>query len=110
MSPLSPTCPRCGETADQHKAGFTAAGSQRIRCRACHCRYTPQPKEQGYDEEIRLQALRLHLEGISLRGISRILDVNHQTAANWINSYATHPPADLPDSILDLARLDGLIE
>ncbi len=89
------------------KAGFTPAGSQRYRCKLCKIRYTPEPKEHGYDEEVRLQALSLYLEGLSLREISRLLSVNHQSVANWINAYATHMPANLPPSILEIAILDG---
>lgn len=102
-------CPKCHETKRQVKDGRTPAGSQRYRCRLCGCRYTAQPKESGYDEEMRLQALQLYLEGISLRGISRILEVNHQSVANWINGYANHVPATLPPSILELAMIDGLV-
>lgn len=105
-----PICPKCHQTGRQIKDGRTPAGSQRFQCKLCACRYTPQPKDHGYDTDIRLHALQLHLEGVSLRGISRILSVNHQTAANWINDYRNHLPADLPDSVLDLARLDGLIK
>ena len=105
-----PICSKCFAESRQVKDGFTAAGSQRYRCKLCGCRYTPQAQDRGYDEDIRLHALRLHREGVSLRGIGRILDVNHQSVANWINAYANYLPADLPDSILDLARLDGLID
>ena len=100
-------CPRCQSTKKQTKAGFTPAGSQRYLCKVCRIRYTPEPKEQGYDEEVRLQALSLYLEGLSLREISRLLSVNHQSVANWINSYANHMPANLPPSILEIAIMDG---
>lgn len=106
--PTPITCPRCQAKTQQHKAGFTPAGSQRYRCKNCGCRYTPEPQDIGYDEEIRLQALRLYLDGISLRRIGRILDVNHQTIANWINAYANHIPLNLPPSVLELAILDGV--
>lgn len=101
-------CPKCHQSTNQNKDGRTPAGSQRYRCKLCGCRYTPDPKEIGYDEEVRLQALQLYLEGVSLRGISRILDVNHQSVANWVNDYATHLPATLPDSVLEQAMLDGI--
>jgi len=101
------SCPRCHQAANQIKDGFTAAGSQRYRCKLCRCRYTRDSKERGYDEEVRLQALTLHLEGISLREISRLLAVNHQSVANWINAYAQHLPQNLPPSILEIAELDG---
>ncbi|MCA9917878.1 MAG: IS1 family transposase [Anaerolineales bacterium] len=101
------SCPKCGTKIGQIKHGFTAAGSQRMRCKNCGCRYTPDPQDKGYDEEIRYQALTLHLEGLSLRLIGRLLAVNHQTVANWINSYANYLPSELPPSILEMAALDG---
>ena len=60
--------------------------------------YTPEPNPIGYTPEIRLQAIRLYLEGNSLRAIGRILKVNHQTVANWIKAYtAKLPSAELPE-------------
>ncbi len=64
---------------------------------------------RGYDDDVRLQALTLFLEGVSLRMISRILDVNHQSVANWVNTFADNVPEELPDSVLETAVLDGLI-
>lgn len=100
-------CPKCFAQTRQIKNGRTASGSQRFRCKVCGCRYTPNPQDQGYDEEVRQQALVLHLEGLSLRTIGRLLLVNHQTVANWINGYANYLPPDLPPSILELLALDG---
>lgn len=99
-------CPRCHAEDRQIKDGRTAADSQRFRCRLCGCRYTPYAKEQGYDEEVRHQALMLHLEGLNLREIGRLLSVHHQTVANWIKGYASYLPQDLPPSILELEALD----
>ena len=107
MHSLQRLCPRCGSSEKQIKDGFTPAGSQRYRCKLCKTRYTLEPKEQGYDEDVRLQALSLYLEGLSLREISRLLSVNHQSVANWIHSYENHMPATLPPSILEIAILDG---
>ena len=101
------SCPKCRLQENQIRDGFTPAGSQRCRCKSCGCRYTPDAKENGYDEEVRLQALTLHLEGNSLREIGRLLDVNHQSVANWITGFANHLSQDLPPSILELAVLDG---
>lgn len=100
-------CPKCQGTKRQNRDGYTAAGSQRYRCKLCGYRYTPNPQDRGYDEEVRTQALTLHLEGISLREIARLLGVNHQSVANWINAYANHLPQTLPPSILEIAELDG---
>jgi transposase-like protein len=100
-------CPKCHSQNLQIKDGFTPAGSQRYRCKLCGCRYTPRGKERGYDEEVRLQALMLHLEGISLREIGRVLEVNHQSVANWIGNYINNLSQDLPPSIIETAELDG---
>lgn len=43
-----------------------------------------------------------------MREIGRILNVNHQSIANWIKSYARFLPPDLPPDIAELARLEGL--
>lgn len=102
------TCPKCYRDEDQIRDGFTRARSQRYRCRHCGCRYTPYPLQHGYDEEVRLQALHLYLEGMSYRAIARLLDVNHQSVANWINAYARFLPPDMPPSIAEMARLEGL--
>ena len=103
------TCPKCQTDELQIKYGRTAAGSQRYRCNLCGQRYTPEPKSTGYEDEIRLQALNLYLEGASLREVSRILEINHQTVANWVNGYANQVPLNLPPSVLELAILDGII-
>lgn len=104
----SPACPRCYTTAKQSRDGYTPAGSQRYRCGVCGCRYTPLPKDQGYEEEVRFQALQLYLAGNSMREVSRLLDVNHQSVANWIKAYARYLPPDLPADIAELAKLEGL--
>lgn len=105
---VRPACPRCFKNTKQSRDGRTPAGSQRYRCGLCGCRYTPFPKEQGYEEEVRFQALQLYLEGNSMREIGRILNVNHQSIANWIKDYARYMPPDLPADIVELARLEGL--
>jgi transposase-like protein len=102
------TCPKCYEPNRQAKDGRTAAGSQRYRCGRCGCRYTPFPQSNGYDEEVRFQALQLYLEGLSMRQIARLLEVNHQSVANWMQDYTRYLPPDLPPSIAEMARLEGL--
>jgi transposase-like protein len=101
-------CPRCNSRTKQARDGHTPAGSQRYRCRACGCRYTPSPKDQGYEEEIRFEALQLFLEGHSMREVGRRLNVNHQSIANWMKDYARYLPPDLPPDIAELAKLEGL--
>ena len=51
----------------------------------------------GYDPEVREQALRLYLEGNSLRSIGRILHVHHQSVANWVNDAEMQLPQQVAD-------------
>jgi transposase-like protein len=108
MNKIVVSCPKCFRNVRQTKDGHTQAGSQRYRCRACGCRYTPYPQEQGYDEEVRFEALQLYLEGMSMRAVARKLDVNHQSVANWMKDYARYLPPDLPPDLIEKARLEGL--
>jgi transposase-like protein len=93
---ICPHCPKCGQPTRQLKVGQNPSGSQRYRCRHCQRKYTPQPRQQGYAEPVRQQALRLYVDGLSLRRIARHLGVVHQTVANWVRAYAATLPATPP--------------
>jgi transposase-like protein len=97
-------CPYCQATSRQIKAGRNRAGSQRYQCRECDRHYTPEPKLNGYPEQVKQQAIRLYLEGTNFRRIGRLLGVNYQSAVNWIN--ADHqglpigePPVPAPETV-----------
>lgn len=51
----------------------------------------------GYDSATRQRAVQLYLEGTSMRAIGRLLGVNHQSVANWIQQAAEQ----LPDTVTD---------
>jgi transposase-like protein len=113
---VSPTCPHCGNNKRQSKAGRTPFGSLRFHCLACDKDYTPHPKKPGYSAELRQQAVRLYVEGLSLRRIARVLSVNHQSVANWVTAHqATLSQSQEPQSLLnapvptcDIVELDEL--
>jgi transposase-like protein len=88
------TCPYCSDTQRQVKVGFNPSGTQRYLCKACGRKYTPEPKFQGYGDDLRRQAVRLYVDGLNLRRIARQLGVVHQTVANWVAAHA----ATLPDT------------
>ena len=101
-------CPKCGSETRQHKIGFTAAGSQRYKCQECGCKYTPEPKPQGYPEELRQKAVRMYLDGLNFRRIGRLLGVDHVSVMNWVKAYAeTMDEAPVPDSV-DTVEMDEL--
>ncbi|HEY9283265.1 MAG TPA: hypothetical protein VIP46_07410 [Pyrinomonadaceae bacterium] len=82
-------CPYCRSAERQVRSGFNRTGSQRLQCQSCRRQYTPRPNPLGYDNKTREAALKLYLEGNGLRRIGRLLSVNHQSVANWVNSAHT---------------------
>lgn len=93
-----PRCPHCGQSSHQQKVGQNPSGSQRYLCTDCQRKYTPQSQQQGYTEAVRQQAIRLYVDGLSLRRIARHLGVVHQTVANWVRAYAATLPDAPPDA------------
>ena|SRR6185503_13349007 len=93
----NPPCPKCGKAKPVVRAGYNRSGSQRLRCQGCGIYFTPQRKPMGYDPMLREQALKLYLEGTSFRAIGRLLSVNHQSVANWINEAARQLPSRVTD-------------
>lgn len=91
------------------ETGFTRSGSQRYKCRPCGAVYTPEPKEQGYGETMRRQAIRLHVDGMGIRQIARHCQISPQTVSNWIKAYADQLPATkLPILHSDTIEMDEL--
>jgi transposase-like protein len=80
-------CPHCQAREKQIKIGFNMSGSQRYRCQGCGRKYTPEPKEHGYPDEVRQQAVRWYMDGMNFRRIACHLGVHHQTVINWINAH-----------------------
>jgi transposase-like protein len=97
--PKEPQCPYCGQTRSVVKAGLNnKGGNQRLRCQKCQRYFTQQHWPHGHDPSLREQALKLYLEGMSLRGIGRVLGVHHQSVANWIKSASDALPEQVTDT------------
>jgi transposase-like protein len=94
----NPPCPYCHSARHVIKSGLNDSGSQRLRCQACRRYFTAQAKPMGYDQATRNFALKLYLEGTSLRAIGRLLHLNHQTVANWVADQADQLPEQVADS------------
>ncbi len=92
------TCPSCGSNSRVHKAGMNGTGSQRMRCMECRRYFTPHRKPMGYSEELRSQAVLMHLEGMSFRAVGRSLGVNFQSVINWFNLAHDALPHHVEDS------------
>ena len=76
-------CPKCGETSRQMMCGKNRSGTQSCLCGVCKKRYTINPKTRAYPEEIRQQALKLLIAGMSSRRVGQLLGFNKANAYNW---------------------------
>jgi len=101
-------CPYCHSTERQVKSGFNRTGTQRLQCQSCRRQYTPRPNPLGYDDKTRAAALKLYLEGNGFRRIGRLLSVNHQSVANWVN--ATHARLQAKKVAAPAAQQTGTLE
>lgn len=52
----------------------------------------------GYSEELRGQAIKMHLEGMSFRAVGRALGVNFQSVINWFNQAHDQLPHHVEDT------------
>ena len=75
-------CPKC-DNSKISKAGFMNH-KQRYYCRECNFYFTRKQIARGINNKVELvkQAIGLHLENVSFRGIGRLLGVNYQTVIN----------------------------
>ena len=104
------TCPYCCSCLHQHRIGTNRSGSQRVQCQGCRRTYTPEPKAHGYTDEIRLQAVKLYLEGNNFRRIARLLCVAPQSVINWVNAHhgALRPAPDRSQDKAEVIEMDEL--
>ena len=81
-------CPKCSEMRNQMDSGFTSAGSKRVLCWYCKCKYTPDPKKWAYTEEERKDALKLMTLGMSGRKIGVYKKMHHDNIYRWSREMA----------------------
>ena len=55
-----------------------------------------------------MQAIRMYLDGMNLRRVGRQLGVNHQSVANWVNSYVAQLPEPSQPGQVDVVEMDEL--
>ncbi len=112
-------CPQCD--SDQVVRSGIVQQRQRYRCKKCGYHFTVDKLGKRIDPYYVVKALQLHLEGISLREIERILGVSHVSVMNWVRQYRIKVPeqrdyrptykvldhAELVDFVKDKDHLSG---
>jgi transposase-like protein len=77
-------CPKRGKEENQTNNGYNKSGTQRCGCKDCKITYTPNGKQRALPEELRNQAMKIYLSGVSGRGVGKILDMNKSNVYNWL--------------------------
>ena len=52
----------------------------------------------GYEQATREMAVRLYLEGMSFRGVGKVLSVHYLSVINWVNAQETTLPQQVTDT------------
>lgn len=86
-------CKKCS-SPERVKAGFVH-GHQRYKCKNCQSYYLPAP-HKTCDHLKQQAAVDLYLEGMSLRGIGRYLDVSHVTVIRWLRKLSIRLKPAIP--------------
>ena len=84
-------CPRCKASEKQMNNGKNKSGTQQIICWTCKKTYTENPKTRAYSAEVREQALKLLLAGMSSRRVGQILGFNKANVYNWCKAAKKNP-------------------
>jgi transposase-like protein len=83
-------CPKC-ESEDITKSDIVK-DRQRYRCKLCNYSFTVLKDGKNIDPYYVIKALQLHIEGVTLREIERILGISHVSVMNWVKKYNIKAP------------------
>lgn len=73
------SCPFCGDTASIIRRGFNRCGTQRLFCKVCQKRFTPNPENRSLSKGKQELIEAALAERISQRGIARTFKVSRDT-------------------------------
>lgn len=106
-SATSMECPECHGTHirknghRQHKQNYI--------CVRCGRQFLEHYESRGYSDDVKQLCLKMYLNGMGIRGISRVTEIAHVTILNWIQqSGAQVPDSYDPKQIPQVGELDEL--
>ena len=83
-------CPHC--TSDQRVKNGMLRGRQRYLCKNCGYQFSVEKTCCGAPQSTKETAVKLHLEGMGMRAIGRVLGFSNVTIARWIKNFAAAQP------------------
>ena len=78
-------CKKCGGT--KHSKNGFIKGHQRYKCKNCGYQFVPT-LQKGVDEQTKLTACLLYINGLSLRTIARLLHTLAISVLSWVRKFA----------------------
>ena len=78
-------CKKCG--GKEHSKNGFIKGHQRYKCKNCGYQFVPTLRK-GFDEQTKLTACLLYINGLSLRTIARLLNTSATSVLSWVRKFA----------------------
>ena len=99
-------CKKCGAT-EHSKNGFIK-GHQRYKCKNCGYQFVPT-LQKGFDEQTKLIACLLYINGLSFRTIAGLLNTSATSILSWVRKFALqHYEKPQPASEAVVIQLDEM--
>ena len=99
-------CKKCGAT-EHSKNGFIK-GHQRYKCKNCGYQFVPT-LQKGFDEQTKLIACLLYINGLSFRTIAGLLNTSATSILSWVRKFALqHYKKSQPASEAVVIQLDEM--
>ena len=100
-------CPKC-RSSQSKKNGFRR-GKQSYRCKNCGTQYVAHPCSRAYSPQIKQTCIEMYLNGMGIRGISRVSKISHPTILNWIQEAGESLSDEAQDEeIPEITEIDEL--
>ena len=97
-------CPKCGSNGKKHRYGKSPKGVQKWRCQDCMSVFYEKVR---YDDEFKMQAMRVYFEGNSGRAVGRVMRISKNTIWRWMAKYAENIGENTDDDV-EISELDEL--
>ena len=82
---MSIHCPQCN-TEKIVKNGFVK-GRQRFKCKECQYQFTNLSTERGKPLWMKLEAVLMYMNGLSMNATAKLLGVSAQSVLNWVRDF-----------------------
>ena len=79
-------CKGCG-SSDLVKNGVSPEGAQKYKCKSCAGTYRSGDNRLKYSMDKRIRVVKMYLEGIGIRSISRLEGVSGALIVYWIRHF-----------------------